>query len=269
MKSIIRISTLAASLILGIALFWFFTTPAPRSVAFQKETDSTRTPIAASTHSAKTQPKNGSKQNHQQAPPPIPDQKPKSETLSEPFEKEDSFLSGVHDKVDAVAAIHEKMQQIPGAVIPELSMLEPVDWVRLGEKFPKLSDPHQALEAIAETRVQAKGKFLSALNHAHGVFYIEKSLSSLTSIYQLKAKTPQQIPDAIWDRYEIPERAEWTAISEKWVPNRQCGPPELIIREKQTDWSGPDGQAIVIFFKEKQAEINGLNIQPLAPPKTP
>lgn len=174
----------------------------------------------------------------------------------------DPFLENVHDLVDEAGVLYETMEQTPGAIIPELAMLDPIDWVKLAEKHQDVSTPQRTMEAIAETRVRAKSKFFTALSGAYGMASLEESQTPATDLAQLKRNALQSVPDTIWERYEIPDRSEWPAIIKQWAPDAKYGPPQLIVREKQSDWSGPDGQAAIIFFEKHQAEINGVRLLP-------
>lgn len=266
MKLFIWIVTLGVILSLVVGFFW------PSESSIQKH------PAPQNEKTLGVSPSNASSM------PTIADDKPKERTarqtatpqaaLSTPapitavatqlqsIETEDPFLQSVHNLVDGAAIIHEKMQQIPGAVIPELTLLEPVDWVRLSERFPDLIDPQKALEAVAETRVQAKDKFLSAVSYAHGMASFQNNGEDVLDLKSLKNHSSVPIPDAVWERYEIPDKTDWASLAETWVPSGKYGPPRLIVREKQTDWAGPDARAMIIFFEAHQAEINGVNVRP-------
>ena len=116
---------------------------------------------------------------------PAPEIEPQ-ETATEP----DPFLDKVHDMVDGAAAIYEKFEQSPGAMIPELSLLTKSQWLDLAQKNPDLSTAEATQSSLSQARVLAKGQFLQQIIQAHRKFQNQNRGQEFVYLEQLARNKP-------------------------------------------------------------------------------
>lgn len=145
----------------------------------------------------------------------------------------DPFLNRVHNLVDGAGAIYEKFQQTPGAMIPELALLEKSDWMALARDYPDLSSPEAVQKALSQTRVRAKNNLLSQTAFACRAFRHRNPHQQLVHPQQLVPFFRKPETAALLSRYTMPPREQWAAILADY-PGEQIPkhPVEFVIREK-------------------------------------
>jgi hypothetical protein len=151
---------------------------------------------------------------------------------------ETPFISNVHDLVDRAAAIYEKFEQTPEAMIPELALLTKSDWINLANQNFDLSTPEGVNRALTQTRQKAKFKLLQRVSVAVTVGNYKKiPINTLDEILPYLQTDPRKSGDgivtkAMLDRYEIPPKDAWPSLASKIKPAWTNKPIDFLILEK-------------------------------------
>lgn len=159
---------------------------------------------------------------------------------------ETPFISNVHDLVDGAAAIYEKFEQTPGAMIPEMALLNKSDWINLANEKFDLSNPEGVQRTLTQTRQKAKFKLLGRVS---GTIILGKynniSMNNLDEILAYLQTNPPpsgegQVTKAMLDRYEIPPKDAWPSLVSKIKPSWTNKPIDFLILEKGSPSNGFD-----------------------------
>ena len=141
-----------------------------------------------------------------------------------------TFATALESLAQQSAVIYEHLQS-SGAMIPEVALLSPSDWVALASQVGPLDSPEKMLTAV--TRAQSKAKTLALQTMSAALMRAKDQ--NLTHISELKPYLTEALDDAVLNRYEIPPKASWDAIVRRQHPARVHQPPSAIIRERALD----------------------------------
>jgi hypothetical protein len=164
----------------------------------------------------------------------------------------DSTDAAAKALVDKVNRLKLRLEQTPGAKIPELQFLTDQDWIRAASgNLDSDVDYRLALSAL---RSAGENKFAAELQPALNQYMKANNVQFPTDLSQLQSYFPSPVDDAILQRWEI--------TSPKTVPNIRVGQAGIITETAAVDdvfdtriAVGSDGYGNVDFLTTETQDL--------------